>query len=164
MCVVQGSLPGLIVRGAPWSITDAPRFTHRGVLIDSSRHFLPISVVLDMIDALSYNKLNVLHWHLVRLIFFLLFVLLFAFNTRRCLLPVTAQVDAESFAFNSTQAPNFIKGAYSRADVYSPADLEGVVSYARDRGVRVMLEVDTPGHTASWRFGYPNVIADWLGG
>ncbi len=37
------------------------------------------------------------------------------------------------------------------------------VAYAKDRGVRVMLELDTPGHTAAFRYGYPDVVAAWFG-
>jgi len=48
-------------------ITDFPRFKYRGVLIDTSRHFLPLSVLKAMIGAMSWNKLNVLHWHIVDL-------------------------------------------------------------------------------------------------
>lgn len=38
---------------------------HRGIMIDSARHFLPLKLVYETIDAMMYNKMNVLHWHLV---------------------------------------------------------------------------------------------------
>ena len=34
-------------------------------MIDSSRHFLPTKLILETIDAMMYNKLNILHWHIV---------------------------------------------------------------------------------------------------
>jgi hexosaminidase len=34
-------------------------------MIDTSRHFLPFHLILETIDAMMYNKLSVLHWHIV---------------------------------------------------------------------------------------------------
>ena len=45
------------------AIADEPRFRWRGLMLDSARHFLPLEALLSMLDAMSYNKLNVLHWH-----------------------------------------------------------------------------------------------------
>jgi hexosaminidase len=45
---------------APWTITDTPRFPHRGLMVDSARHFEPIETIKRMIDSLTYAKLNVL--------------------------------------------------------------------------------------------------------
>ena len=45
-------------------ILDHPRFTHRGVMVDSSRHFLSKRVLFDTLDLMEINKMNVLHWHL----------------------------------------------------------------------------------------------------
>jgi hexosaminidase len=46
-------------------ISDAPRFKWRGVLLDTSRHYLSVSTILSALDAMSYNKFTVLHWHVV---------------------------------------------------------------------------------------------------
>ena len=48
---------------APLTIADRPRFGWRGMMVDSSRHFLPVPLLLRMVDALSSAKGNVLHWY-----------------------------------------------------------------------------------------------------
>ncbi|EIE23444.1 putative beta-N-acetylhexosaminidase [Coccomyxa subellipsoidea C-169] len=116
------------------AIFDQPRFAHRGLLIDSARHFLPLSVIKDNLEAMAAAKMNVLHWHIV---------------------------DDQSFPYQSNALPRLAEyGAFSHAHTYRPTDIQEVVQYARDRGIRVIPEFDTPGHTASWGKGYPGLLTD----
>ena len=48
----------------PISIKDQPAFSYRGLMVDTSRHFLPTHLLFETIDALMYNKMSVLHWHI----------------------------------------------------------------------------------------------------
>jgi len=116
---------------APWHVADAPRFKHREVLVDSSRHFEPVQTLKNLIDSLTYAKINVVHWHIV---------------------------DSQSFPFDSPAFPSLgQKGAYSPQERYTILDVADVIEFARQRGVRVMIEIDNPGHAASWCLGHPEV-------
>jgi len=57
----------------------------------------------------------------------------------------------------SSAAPNLWEGSYSEEQRYTTQDMLDVVEYGRQRGVRVMLEFDMPGHADSWCVGYPQV-------
>jgi len=125
---------GNVVMGfAPVSITDQARFSHRGVMIDSSRHYLSVDAIRKVIDTLPASKFNVLHWH---------------------------TVDAQSFPLSLPSVPALAQGAYNSKMTYTAADLTSIQEYAQDRGVRVVFEVDVPGHAASWTAGYPHIMAD----
>eukprot|EP00056_Hartaetosiga_gracilis_P011549 m.175691 g.175691 ORF g.175691 m.175691 type:complete len:608 (+) comp13519_c1_seq3:29-1852(+) len=122
---------GYFIPGAPWKIDDAPRFSHREVLIDSSRHFLPVQVVQDLISTFPYSKINTVHWHLV---------------------------DEQSFPFMSPTYPKLAKyGAWTSGERYTVNDVADVIEYARQRGVRVYVEIDTPGHAGCWCNGHPEI-------
>jgi len=121
----------LVIPASKISITDTPRFPHRGLMIDTGRHFLPMSSLVATLDAMAYHKLNVLHWHMV---------------------------DDESFPYNSTVLPLLYKGAFSPKHTYNYTELRFLVQYALERGIRIIPEFDAPGHSTSWGIGYPNLL------
>ncbi|KAL7294681.1 hypothetical protein TKK_0011984 [Trichogramma kaykai] len=114
------------------AIRDYPKMAHRGLLLDTSRHYMPLSVILSTLDAMAYNKLNVFHWHIV---------------------------DDNSFPYVSSTYPELSRrGAYHRSMLYTAEDVAKVVEHARYRAIRVVPEFDTPGHTRSWGQAYPHLL------
>ena len=48
----------------PIKIEDEPSFIYRSVMIDTSRHFIPMHLLYESVDALMYNKMSIFHWHI----------------------------------------------------------------------------------------------------
>ncbi|ORX49910.1 hypothetical protein DM01DRAFT_1394127 [Hesseltinella vesiculosa] len=121
-----------LIPNAPWHIQDYPKYPHRGVLFDTARHYYPLQAIKKFIDTMSWNKMNVFHWHMV---------------------------DSTSFPYVSKAYPELAqKGAYSPRHVYTAKDIQEVVSYAKDRGVRVVPELEQPGHSTAW-LGVPEIMS-----
>lgn len=110
------------VYGLPIAIDDTPNFIWRALMIDTSRHFLPVATIKRAIDSMMYNKLNVLHWHIT---------------------------DEDAFPMFVPSVPE-LSGSGSIGGVYSPEDIASIINYARARAIRVVPEVDTPAHSESW--------------
>ena len=113
------------------SIQDEPRFPWRGLMIDSSRHFIPLEVIKRNIDGLEAVKMNVFHWHLS---------------------------DNQGFRVESHKLPKLQENG-SDGLYYTQEEIRDVIAYARDRGVRVMPEFDMPGHSTAWFVGYPELAS-----
>nr|CDS29065.1 beta hexosaminidase subunit alpha [Hymenolepis microstoma] len=114
-------------------IYDYPRWPFRSFLLDTSRHFIPLPYILQFLRAMSTVKMNVFHWHFI---------------------------DDQSFPYESYTFPRLSqKGSYSpyRA-IYTQQDVRIIIEYARSLGIRVMPEVDSPGHTTSWGYGYSAIM------
>ena len=112
------------------AIVDGPVYPYRGLMIDSARHFLPLSLIRHAIDGLAALKMNVLHWHLI---------------------------DRESFPIASQAFPQLsAAGAFSAAATYTLDELRAIVAYARQRGVRIIPEIEMPGH-GSFSAGMPEL-------
>src|SRR5439155_26985060 len=89
-------------------IHDKPRFPWRGLMIDSSRHFIPVDVIKRNLDGMAAVKLNVFHWHLA---------------------------DNQGFRVESRRFPKLHEMG-SDGLYYTQEQVREIVSYARDRGIR----------------------------
>lgn len=112
-------------------VEDEPRFPWRGLMIDSSRHFMPLEVIKRNLDGMAAVKLNVFHWHLV---------------------------DDQGFRVESKAIPR-LHELGSDGLYYTQEQIRAVVDYAADRGIRVVPEFDLPGHGSAWITACPELAS-----
>jgi len=110
-------------------ISDFPRFTWRGLMIDGARHFMPVNVIKRNLDGMAAVKMNVFHWHLV---------------------------DDQGWRIDMKKHPKLIQMA-SDGNFYTQEEIKSVVKYASDRGILVVPEIDVPGHGTAILTAYPEI-------
>ncbi|TFK87138.1 glycoside hydrolase family 20 protein [Polyporus arcularius HHB13444] len=114
-------------------INDGPAFPYRGFSFDTARNFYPVSDILRTLDAMSWVKLSVLYWHII---------------------------DSQSFPLQVAAFPELsAKGAYSASEIYTQDDVRRIVQYANERGIDIIMELDSPGHTTAIGAAHPELIA-----
>ena len=112
-------------------IEDVPRFPWRGLLIDVSRHFMPVDVIKRNLLAMAALKMNVFHWHLT---------------------------DDQGFRIECTTFPRLHEYG-SDGFYFTREQVKEIISFATDLGIRVIPEFDIPAHTTSWFVGYPELAS-----
>ena len=130
-------------------IVDAPKFKWRGVLVDTARHFLGKTTILRIIDEMSWYKLNVLQIHFT---------------------------DEEGWTVEIPEYPNLVKEGVKKGRsgfvygeklspfFYSEKDIKEIVAYAAARHVKVVPEIEIPGHFGAALRAYPSMRCKTPGG
>ena len=122
-------------------IEDAPRFPYRAFMLDSARHMQTIDEIKRYIDTAARFKLNVFHWHLSDDQ---------GFRVESERFPALNEVGSfrSGRGFGSTDLSRY--GGY-----YTKAEIRDVVAYCAERFIRVIPELDMPGHTKAILASYP---------
>ena len=128
-------------------ITDAPRFSWRGMHLDCSRHFWSVDFVKKFIDLLALHNMNVFHWHLTddqgwRI----------EIKKWPKLTEVGSQRSGTIIGTNSDLDDGIPYGGY-----YTQAELREVVAYAAARHITIVPEIDMPGHMLAALAAYPEL-------
>ena len=128
-------------------ISDAPRFSWRGMHLDCSRHFFPVAFVKKFIDLLALHNMNVFHWHLTddqgwRI----------EIKKWPRLTTVGSKRSGTIIGTNSDLDDGIPYGGY-----YTQAELREVVAYAAARHITIVPEIDMPGHMLAALAAYPEL-------
>ena len=140
-------LPSSIIHLPSSIITDAPRFSWRGMHLDCSRHFWSVDFVKKFIDLLALHNMNVFHWHLTddqgwRI----------EIKKWPKLTEVGSQRSGTIIGTNSDLDDGIPYGGY-----YTQAELREVVAYAAARHITIVPEIDMPGHMLAALAAYPEL-------
>ncbi len=92
---------------------------------------MPIRTIKRQIDGIAAARMNVLHWHLT---------------------------DDQGWRFASSRYPQLQQNA-SDGLFYTQEEMRDVVQYAAERGVRVVPELDFPGHASALAVAMPELIS-----
>ena len=131
----------------PVSISDAPRFSWRGMHLDCSRHFFSVAFIKKFLDLLAMHNMNVFHWHLTddqgwRI----------EIKKWPKLVTVGSQRTGTIIGTNSDLDDKTPYGGY-----YTQAEAREIVAYAAARHITVVPEIDMPGHMLAALASYPEL-------
>ncbi len=133
------------------SITDYPRFGWRGLMLDVSRHFFTVQEVKDFIDQMVRYKYNTLHWHLTDDE---------GWRVEIKQLPLLTSVGAwnvQKTGYFGEFKPPLRDEPRNYGGFYTQDQIRDVVAYAAERFVRVLPEIDVPGHSLAAIASYPEL-------
>jgi len=130
------------------TINDEPRFEYRGFMLDVSRHFFTVEEVKRMIDVMAAYKMNRFHWHLtddqgwrVEIKKYPKLTTVGATRANSW----TVDMDYGDYWTNAQYGPYF----------YTQEEIADVVDYCHERHIKVIPEVDMPGHFVAAMASYP---------
>lgn len=119
-------------------IYDEPEFESRGFMLDCGRYFFEKKDIFRFIDLMALYKLNEFHWHLSEDQGF------------RCQLDCAPLLTEIGSVRSHT---NF--GTKEHSGYYTKKDVKEIVNYAHSKFIKVIPEIDTPGHAVSMISAYP---------
>lgn len=121
-------------------IYDEPRLDSRGFMLDCASHFFEKKEIFRCLDLMALHKLNEFHWHLSDDQGF------------RCQLECAPLLTEIGSVRSHTGLKNQEHSGY-----YTKADIREIVAYAHSKHIKVIPEINTPGHTVSMISAYPEL-------
>lgn len=141
------SLPQLVIQ-------DKPRFKYRGLHLDVSRHFMPLSFLKKYIDVMALYKFNYFHWHLTDGAGWRLEIKQYPELTQKAAWRTHSLW--KEWWNNGRQyieqgAPNASGGFYTQDQARE------LVQYATRKGITIIPEIEMPGHSEEVLAVYPHL-------
>jgi len=145
-----------LVTGVTWAIPcgtieDRPRFGWRGMMLDCSRHFMPIEFIYKWIDLLSLHKLNIFHWHLTDDQGWRIEI------KKYPRLTAVGAFRKETLIGHARSTEKHFYDGKPHGGFYTQDQIRSVVKYAAQRNVTIVPEIELPGHSQAAIAAYPHL-------
>lgn len=134
------------------NIKDHPRFPYRGMHLDVSRHFFSKEFIKQYIDLIAMYKMNTFHWHLTddngwRI----------EIKKYPKLMSIAAwRVDRENLPWKD-RPPEKPGEKATYGGYYTQDEIREIVSYAKERYVTIIPEIEMPAHCLEVLAAYPQL-------
>ena len=126
------------------SIRDWPRFSWRGLMLDSARHMQSVTEIETLLDQMAQHKLNVFHWHLT--------------DDQGWRIQIRRYPELTRIGAWRTPPDAGHDGEPKRyGGFYTQQQIRQVVAYAAARYITVVPEIDMPGHAQAAVAAYPQL-------
>ena len=129
-------------------IDDYPRFTWRGFMLDVGRHFQPISQIKKILDQMALYKMNRFHFHLTDDQ---------GWRIQINKYPKLTDIGSKR---NDTKIGGWVSKKYRgkpHEGYYTQEEIQEIVSYAKERFIEVIPEIELPGHSRAALAAYPDL-------
>ena len=127
-------------------VEDRPKFVHRGLMVDISRHFYGVDTLKQIVDLMSQVKLNKLHLHLTDDQ---------GFRIQIDKYPLLTEVGSVRYGSEVVRDGARFVDDEQHGGFLTKDDVRELVSYASQRNVEVVPELDVPGHLVAALAAYP---------
>ena len=160
--------------GTMWShaltLHDAPRVPWRGMHADTARHHQSAASMRSVLAGMAAAKLNVLHWHITDAQSFPLAMRfsdsasgqqLSGPSLAAALVAANGsagQVTARVLEAGANRSSGEFTAPFKNTAVYTQLQIADLVWEAAVLGVRVLPEVDSPAHAASWAWALQSAL------
>ena len=128
-------------------IKDYPRFPYRGLHLDVSRHFFPVSFIKKYIDLMAMHKMNFFHWHLT--------------DDQGWRIEIKKYPKLQEIASkrDETWIGHYNSGlgydGTPYGGYYTQDEVKEVVAYAKSKFITIVPEIEMPGHALAAITAYP---------
>jgi len=123
-------------------ISDTPEYAIRGFMMDTGRKFIPMDYLYDLVNTMSYYKMNTLHIHLND-------------NGFPRFYDNDWTKTQAAFRMESDKFP----GLTARDGSYTKAEFRNFVNYAKTKGVEIIPEIDVPAHSLAFTLYKPELAS-----